>query len=170
MRYQLLLIPAALVASAPALSAFYMTLEEAQGLMFPGVALKPHDVTLTEGQARAIAAQAQAPVHRHQVKAWLAANGGWFILDQVHGKDDWVTYAVSLSPEGAVQSIEIIECLQDYSAVRMPAWRAQFVGQVPGEKRYIENISGSTLSTRHIAEGVRRVLATYALVLKPRTL
>jgi hypothetical protein len=170
MRYQLLLIPAALVASAPAVAAFYMTLEEAQTLMFPGVTLKQHVMRLTEGQAKAIATQAQAPVHKHEVKAWQAPNGGWFILDQVQGKDDWVTYAVSLSPAGAVQAVEIIECLPDYNTVRIPAWRAQFVGQVAGEKRYIENISGSTLSTQHIAQGVRRVLATYALVLKPRNL
>ncbi len=169
MRSQLFLIPAALVVSvsAPTVAAYYLTLDEAQGLMFPGVTLEPRFVTLTEGQAKALAAQ--APVHGYQVKAWQASNGGWFILDQVEGKGDLITYAVALNREGVVQSIEILECVPDYNTVRMPEWRAQFVGQVAGEKRRIANISGSTLSAQHIAEGVRRVLATHALVLKPRS-
>jgi len=169
MRSQFFLIPAALVASAPAVAAYYLTLDEAQQLMLPGATLEPRFVTLTEGQAKALAAQAQAPVHGYQVKAWQSSNGDWFILDQVQGKDDFITYAVALNRGGVVQSIEILECVPDYNTVRMPEWRAQFVGQVAGEKRRIDNISGSTLSSLHIAEGVRRVLATYALVLKPQS-
>jgi len=54
--------------------------------------------------------------------------------------------------------------------VRNPRWRAQFVGHDSkttldlGEE--IKNISGATMSCRHITEGVNRVLATYDLFLK----
>jgi hypothetical protein len=52
----------------------------------------------------------------------------------------------------------------------MPEWRAQFTGRKDGELRRkgdIENISGTTLSSKHITEGVIRMLATYARVFAP---
>jgi Na+-transporting NADH:ubiquinone oxidoreductase subunit NqrC len=88
-------------------------------------------------------------------------------VDYVLGKDDNVYYALVLSPQGAVKGIEILECWELYSQIRMPAWRAQFTGRKDGELRRkgdIENISGATLSSKHITDGVIRMLATYALV------
>jgi Na+-transporting NADH:ubiquinone oxidoreductase subunit NqrC len=53
--------------------------------------------------------------------------------------------------------------------VRNKRWRAQFSGKRASDAlqfgREIKNISGATLSSRHVTDGVRRVLATYALVL-----
>ena len=46
--------------------------------------------------------------------------------------------------------------------VRLPSWRGQFVGKGPsaplrvGED--ISNISGATLSCRHVTDGVRRIV------------
>ena len=148
------------------MGAYYMTLDEAQSVMLPGAVLTERFVMLTEGQAETIAAQAQAPVPAYRVKAWQAPNGSWFILDQVQGKDDTITYAATLTRDGILQNVEILECVPDSITIRMPEWRAQFVGQVAGEKRHIETIAGSTLSSQHITEGVRRILATYALALK----
>jgi Na+-transporting NADH:ubiquinone oxidoreductase subunit NqrC len=52
--------------------------------------------------------------------------------------------------------------------VRNPAWRAQFTGKRHGATlaltKDIKNISGATLSSSHITDGVKRLLATYALV------
>jgi FMN-binding domain len=166
MRSRFLLMPAALAMSTPAVAAYYMTLDEAQQLMVPRVKLTERFVTLSESQAEALVAQAQAPIYGYQVKAWQASNGDWFILDKVQGKDDFITYAVALNRDGIVQSVEILECVPDYNTVRMPAWLVQFKGQKAGEKRRIAIISGSTLSSQHITEGIRRVLATYDLVLK----
>ena len=48
------------------------------------------------------------------------------------------------------------------------AWREQFRGKRYGASlklnSEIQNISGATLSSRHITDGVKRLLATYALV------
>jgi hypothetical protein len=47
--------------------------------------------------------------------------------------------------------------------VRLPAWRKQFVGKGPSSAlrvgEDIANISGATLSCRHVADGVRRIVA-----------
>jgi len=55
--------------------------------------------------------------------------------------------------------------------VSAPAWRAQFVGKRGGSPlrlgNDIRNISGATLSSKHITDGVKRLLATHAVVLAP---
>jgi Na+-transporting NADH:ubiquinone oxidoreductase subunit NqrC len=55
--------------------------------------------------------------------------------------------------------------------IRNPAWRKQFVGKTYQSDlkldKDIMNISGATLSCRHITDGVKRLLSFYELVLKP---
>ncbi len=87
------------------------------------------------------------------------------------GKHEFITYAVALTPDGAVKRIEILEYRETYGGeVRNGNWRQQFVGKRFGSQLKlggdIKNISGATLSSRHITDGVRRLLATYELVLK----
>jgi hypothetical protein len=168
MRSAFFLIPAALIAAAPATAKTYMTVRQAQARMFPGATLKPQFTKLDQWQASAIARASDAAMHSNDIKAWRASSGGWFVLDQVKGKDDWVSYAVALDDTGAVRQVEILECLSDYDAITMPEWRAQFVGKKHGDAfDRIETISGATLSSRHLAEGVKRVVETYAIALKP---
>ena len=54
--------------------------------------------------------------------------------------------------------------------VRNPEWRKQFVGKTAADplrlNADIRNISGATLSSRHVTDGVKRVLATYAVALR----
>ena len=73
---------------------------------------------------------------------------------------------------GAVRQLEILDYHESYGGeVHLPAWRHQFVGKQHGSPLQlnadIKNISGATLSCGHITDGVRRLLATYALVLAP---
>jgi len=175
MRYQFFLIPAAIVAVAPAQAKIFMNEEQAQQVLFPGGRFTPQFLTLTESQARGISQKAKAPVHSRDVRAWRATTSdgsdGWFFLDQVEGKGDWISYAVALDGEGGVVGIEILECVADYDTITMPQWRAQFIGREAGDPMYdVETISGSTLSSRHITEGVRRILATHALISTPPSL
>ena len=163
---------AALAAPAAAYATTYLTVAQAQALMFPGKALQAEPRDLTDAQIAAIKHDAgEAPLSK-QLKAWRAPDGGWFILDQVVGKHEFITYAVALDASGAVKDIEILDYRESYGGqVREAAWRAQFTG-----KRYgtplklgadIKNISGATLSSKHVTDGVRRILATYAIVLAP---
>jgi Na+-transporting NADH:ubiquinone oxidoreductase subunit NqrC len=72
-----------------------------------------------------------------------------------------------MSPKGEVLGLEVMECWELYSKIRLPEWRAQFKGKKDGELRIkgdIENIGGVTLSSKHITEGVMRMLATHTLV------
>jgi Na+-translocating ferredoxin:NAD+ oxidoreductase RnfG subunit len=171
------ILPAAAVAvaAAPASATVYLTIQAAQQAMFPGASLVPRDLAFTP-QQRAIIAKASGVGSFDKVqRVWDARSGngriGWFIVDRVLGKHEMITYAVALSPDGAVKRIEILEYRETYGGeVRNPAWRQQFVGKRFGAPvqlgKDIRNISGATLSSRHVTDGVRRLLATYQLLLR----
>ena len=87
------------------------------------------------------------------------------------GKHEFITYALGLTAEGSVKQIEVMDYRETYgSEVRNEKWRAQFAGKNSKSKLIldedIKNISGATLSSRHITDGVKRILALYELVLK----
>ncbi len=122
---------------------------------------------LTDKQMRDIREFSGIELRDRKVRAWRVSNGDWFFIDHVLGKDDTVYYALALSAKGEVKGIEIMECWELYSKIRLPEWRAQFIGRKDGELRIkgdIENITGVTLSAKHITEGVMRMLATHTLV------
>ncbi|MDR3506606.1 MAG: FMN-binding protein [Caulobacteraceae bacterium] len=173
MKSRFYLLPLALLAApAAAHATTYMSVEQAQALMFPGEALKPDPRALTDAQVAAIRKDSgESPLSR-ELKAWRAADGGWFILDQVVGKHEFITFALALDSAGAVRSVEILDYRESYGGqVREAAWRSQFVGKRHGAAlklgQDVKNISGATLSSKHVADGVRRLLSTYALVLAP---
>jgi Na+-transporting NADH:ubiquinone oxidoreductase subunit NqrC len=78
-----------------------------------------------------------------------------------------------LDDNGAVKDVEILEYREAYgSEVTNPKWRAQFAGKSRESPlkltKDIQNISGATLSSKHITDGVRRLVVTYDLVLAAR--
>ena len=101
---------------------------------------------------------------------WKAQAGdkllGLFVVDHVIGKHLYIDYAVALDPSGRVMRIDILQYRESYGGeVREPGWLAQFVGKGSGSALKvgadIRNISGATLSSMHITEGVKRILGTY---------
>jgi Na+-translocating ferredoxin:NAD+ oxidoreductase RnfG subunit len=88
---------------------------------------------------------------------------GWFVIDEVIGKLELITYSVAIAADGSVASIDVLEYRESHGdAIRLPAWRKQFVGRRARQPlrldNEIRNISGATLSCRHVTEGVNRVL------------
>jgi hypothetical protein len=174
MRARLILMtPVALAAPVAAHATQYLTAEQAQAAMFPGASFQADARTLTPEQAAAIAkASGEAPTSK-TLMAWRVSTGGWFIVDRVVGKHEFITFALGLDASGTVKDMEILEYRESYGdQVRGAAWRAQFKGKRNGATLKlgadIKNISGATLSSKHLTDGVRRLLATYAIVLAPR--
>jgi len=174
MRGQFLLIPlASLAIVAPAHATVYLTVEQAQQLLFPGAEFVADNRTITPEQEREIERASGVSVRNRTLNLWRVSTGGWFIVDQVIGRHDNIPYAIGLDADGAVRGIEILEYRESYGGqIREPLWRAQFIGKRNGAplalKRDIQNISGATLSCRHIADGVKRLLATHAFVIAER--
>jgi Na+-translocating ferredoxin:NAD+ oxidoreductase RnfG subunit len=171
---RLLLLPLApLALTAPAYAVTYLTVEQAQTLMFEGHSLARDFRTLTAEQMQAIEKDSGVRVTNPNLAAWRDDSGDYFLLDQVIGKHEVINYALALDATGVVRQLEILDYHESYGGeVHLPAWRRQFVGKKHGSPveldKDIKNISGATLSCSHVTEGVRRLLSTYAIVLAPR--
>jgi Na+-translocating ferredoxin:NAD+ oxidoreductase RnfG subunit len=164
--------PLALVAPATHASV-YLSIEQAQQAIFPGARFVAADLALTEAQATAIAERSGVRTRGRDQRVWQVPGAGWFIVDEVIGKHDLITYAVGLDADGTVRGIEILEYRESYGhEVRTPAWRRQFAGKSVADPlqldQDIRNISGATLSCRHVTAGVKRLLALHEIALKRR--
>jgi uncharacterized protein with FMN-binding domain len=142
-------VPAALVITVPAKATVYLTTEQAQQAIFPGA-------TFTSAGRPGV---------------WRVSSGGYLVVDRVVGKHEYITYAVGINPNGTVKQIEILQYNESYGyEVRNAAWRAQFVGKNAASTLQlnsdINNISGATLSSKHITDSVKRVLNMYETSLK----
>lgn len=173
MRSRFMLIPVmSVVVSAPAFATTYLTVEQAQGVLFPDATLTGDFRTLTADQVKAIEKSSGVNVLSRDLRVWRASTGGWFIVDQVVGKHEFIPFALALDRDDAVKGVEILEYREAYGdQIRHATWRAQFLGKRLGAPLKltadIQNISGATLSCRHIADGIKRLLATHAIVLAP---
>ena len=152
-------------------AATYFNVEQAQQAIFPGGKFAEAPITLSPQQKKEIERRSGVNVQHDQIRAWKVEGGGYFIVDEVLGKHEFITYAIGLNADGSVKQIEIMQYSESYGyQVRNPEWRKQFVGKTSAAPlkldQDIKNISGATLSTKHIADGVKRVLATYDVALK----
>lgn len=157
--------------SPAALATVWLGIEQAQQAIFPGASFTPAPLTLTREQMRAIEKRSDVNVREAEIRLWRVAGGGWFFVDEVVGKHDFITYALGLNPDGSVRGLEILEYRESYGyEIRDPRWRAQFAGKTGNAPlrldRDIRNISGATLSCRHVTDGVKRLLALHELVLQ----
>jgi Na+-translocating ferredoxin:NAD+ oxidoreductase RnfG subunit len=89
------------------------------------------------------------------------------ISDRVIGKHLYIDYTVAIDPSGRVRRIDILEYRESYGGeVRSPSWLGQFVGKSSASPlaigQDIRNLSGATLSSQHLTQGVKRILAAYA--------
>jgi Na+-translocating ferredoxin:NAD+ oxidoreductase RnfG subunit len=174
-----IIAPAAIVVSAGAVPCYattYLTVEQAQKLSFPDATqFVSADVKLTREQIKAIEKSSGVRVRLENQKVWKAQAGekflGWLIQDEVLGKHEYITWVLALNADGAVKQIEILDYRETYGyEIREEKWRAQFYGKQNGAKLKldddIKNISGATLSCRHISDGVKRLLSFYDIALK----
>ncbi len=127
----------------------YLTVQQAQRTIFPGATFSAAG----------------------EPNVWRTSGGGLFIVDRVVGKHEFITIAVGINANGTVKQIEIMDYRESYGyEVREASWRAQFVGKGAGSPLQlgedIKNISGATLSSKHVTDGVKRILQKYASAAK----
>lgn len=149
----------------------YMSEAEAVALMFPGESSNKQELTLTKPQIAEIQRRCGGKVRVPTLEVWRTERGGTVLIDRVTGKHELITYACGINPDDSIKQIEILEYREVYGgAVREAQWREQFVGKRAGEPLQLEvdirNVSGATLSCKHVTEGVKRLLASYQVALK----
>lgn len=177
MRYLTPLVLSTLAAaSGTAFATQYLTLEQAQQVMFPeATAFKASTLQLTLEQMRQVEKLAGLPARSVAWRVMAAYKDdklvGHIVLDDVIGKFELISYAVALQPDASVRQIEILSYRESHGfEIRNSNWRKQFVGKTAPTGLAIgdgiANISGATLSCTHVTDGVRRIAAIGQILLK----
>lgn len=170
------LLSALTLVSASAFATDYLTLAQAQQVIFPeATTFKSLPVQLTLEQMQQVEKLAGVPARSLAWRVFAAYKEqqllGYIVQDDVIGKFELISYAVGLLPDATVRQVEILSYRESHGfEIRNSNWRKQFVGKnasggltVGGG---IANISGATLSSVHVTDGVRRIAAIAQVVLK----
>ena len=117
------------------IAADYLSVEGAQKALFPAadqftelvLALDPAQ------RARVQALAGSQPPHR-SLRAFRALRGsellGYVFIDEVIGKEDFITYAAAIDASGRVGALEVLSYRESHGGeIRAPAWRHQFAGR-----------------------------------------
>jgi Na+-translocating ferredoxin:NAD+ oxidoreductase RnfG subunit len=175
--------PAAVVVTAivaPAqvtVAATYLSVEAAQRALFPA-AQSFDELTLAPSAAQlaAIAAAAGVQAQHGELRVWAARSGnvvlGHVFVDNVIGREDFITYAVGIDAHGALLPVEILDYRESHGGeIRNKRWLAQFEGRAAESdlafRTDIKNIAGATLSSEHVTAGVRWLLALWQTAVQP---
>ena len=161
-------IVAALIAPA-AMATVYLSPEQALATIFEGKSdFNPSALKLTKDQRKALSSSTGLTVRDQEIQVWSAGDGARMYVDKVVGKHEFITFAVGIGADGKVRGVEILEYKETYGGeVRRPEGRKQFKGKKLSDSiklgSDIVNISGATLSSRSVTDGVKRLLAIRAL-------
>lgn len=169
----LALIPVVIVSHAYAED--YLSIAQAQHVLFPNAKVFLEAAVYLSDEQRDQIKKIAGVRQRNSVQQnWRAEQDGkllgYFLVDEVIGKHEFITYAAALSPDGKVIGIEILSYRETHGGqIRKPEWRAHFTGKTVGDKfklnKDIPNISGATLSCRNVTDGVKRLLVIHKLAL-----
>jgi Na+-translocating ferredoxin:NAD+ oxidoreductase RnfG subunit len=122
-------------------------------------------LTIPEAQRRAFPSATNFTVVQTD-RIWRAEAGnrviGFFIFDRVIGKHLYIDYSIALDPSGRIRQVDILQYRESYGGeIRSPSWLAQFIGKSNASPLQvgndIRNISGATLSSHHVTEGIKRI-------------
>jgi Na+-translocating ferredoxin:NAD+ oxidoreductase RnfG subunit len=171
------LMLAALLPVPVVIAADYLSIDAAQKAIFPQAdGFQEVLLPQTPKQTRALLERAGPQPPHGTVRVWSATRGGVLLghvfVDEVIGRQDFITYAVGIGADGALRSLEILAYRESHGGeIRNAAWRGQFAHRDALEQlRFrtdIKNISGATLSSEHVTQGVRWLLALWQSALRP---
>jgi hypothetical protein len=171
------LMLAALLPIPAVIAADYLSVEAAQKAIFPEAdSFQEILLTQTAEQAQAVLARAGPQPPRGMVRIWSAMRAGALVghifVDEVIGRQSLITYAVGVEAGGSLRPVEVLSYRESHGGeIRNAAWRGQFARRNDLDQiRFrtdIKNISGATLSSEHVTQGVRWVLALWQSALRP---
>jgi hypothetical protein len=154
----------------------FLSVQEAQKSLFPDAdQFMEIPATLTDAQRQQVAALAgPQPPHR-SLRLWKATESGqlrgYVFVDEVVGREDYITYAAGIDVAGRLRPLEVLSYRESHGGeIRNPGWRRQFAGRA-GEDQLkvrtdIKNIAGATLSCEHVTQGVRWLAGLWEVALR----
>jgi len=177
-RYQIPgLVFAAMLPVPVVVAGDYLGIEAAQTAVYPQAdAFQEVLLTQTPEQRQALLLRAGPQPPHGMIRIWRATRNGVLLghvfVDEVIGRQNLITYAVGIDADGALRNLEIMAYRESHGGeIRNSAWREQFAHRRDlGQLRFrtdIKNISGATLSSEHVTQGVRWLLALWQTALRP---
>jgi hypothetical protein len=168
-------LAAALAPASVVVAAEYLSVEAAQRAVFPeATQFQEIALELTPERRQAVLDLAGAQPRRGTLRVWEARQNdrvvGHFFVDEVVGKQEFITYALGIEAGGALRTPEIMAYRESHGGeVRNAGWRKQFA-KADGldHLRFrtdIRNVAGATLSCEHVTQGVRYVVALWQTAL-----
>jgi hypothetical protein len=171
------LMLAALLPVPAVIAADYLSVDAAQKAIFPDAdAFQEVLLSQTPEQLQSLLGRAGPQPPHGMIRIWGATRGGVLLghvfLDEVIGRQSLITYAVGIDAAGSLRNLEILSYRESHgSEIRNAAWRGQFDRRDSLDQlRFrtdIKNISGATLSSEHVTQGVRWLLALWQTALRP---
>jgi len=144
----------------------YLSVDEVKQIMFSGEVFSKIDIEVPE-LIREKMRKESGVRHAYQQKNTLkSSQGSWLLIDEVVGKHEMITYAVGINNKGQIQGVEILEYNESYGEqIGEKKWLEQFKGRGAIEQlrfnQEIKNITGATLSSKHVTNGVQRLMVLY---------
>ena len=167
------------LAAAPVqvtVAAEYLSVEAAQHAAFTQADRFEEVILALRPDQKHTVAQLAGPQPPHRsLRAWRAMRGsevvGHVFVDEVLGRQDMITYAIGIDPTGSLGTLEVLAYRESHGAeIRSEAWRRQFEGRKGLEqvrlRADIKNISGATLSSEHVTQGVHWLIAVWQVSLR----
>lgn len=145
--------------------------------LFPeGARLVPVPVEMSKAERKTLRRKAKVRVDPRRIRAWRVVDGerplGWFFVDEVIGKHEFITYGVGIDAAGRVIGIDVLVYRETYGGeVQEESWRRQFHGKSLATDplrlgKDVHGIAGATLSARNITDGVRKLLLVREFLLE----
>ena len=144
----------------------YLTIEEVKQVYFGGEILKKVDVLIPQ-EIHTLLRKESGVRHAFNEKGiWKSHQGSWLILDEVIGKHEMISYSVAINQKGEILGVEILQYNESYGGqIRERKWLSQFEGKSANDSikfnQDILNITGATLSAKHVTDGVKRVMVLH---------
>ena len=165
-------LPAPIVVAAD-----YLSVDAAQKAVYPEAdSFQEIVVSQSSEKLQELLVRAGPQPPHGTIRIWSATRGGTLLghvfVDEVIGRENLITYAIGVDTDGALRNLEILSYRESHGGeVRNPGWRAQFDHRDSLDQlRFrtdIKNISGATLSSEHVTQGVRWLLALWQATLRP---
>ena len=157
------------------IAADYLSVEGAQHTLFPHADhFSQILISMTDVQKDSLHALAGSQPQHGRLQIWEAQRGGLTVghvfVDEVIGRQDLITYAIGIDSSGSLTTLEILSYRESHGGeIRNGNWRAQFEHRAGLDhvrfRTDIKNITGATLSSEHVTQGVRWLLALWKTVL-----
>ena len=168
-----LILALPVVFGRPAAAKTLLTQKEALNIAFPaGATVERRTAYLTEEQRRlaqkAGRVKIDARVWTYYVGASSAGVRGYAYFDTHLVRTMPETLMVVLDSDGEIRFVEILSFIEPEDYLPRGRWLEQFPGRTLNTelmvRRGIRNISGASLTSQALTDGVRRVLAVHGLL------